>query len=146
MKKKRRLLKIGAYLIFLIICTLPYLNWEKKNKISSTFREIVREMYDISLNSSYGYDSLVVIEEKVNEFTAINPVPENLILGDFVSKLNTSTTNIGGLPSAFVDKVHKIEDFYREAERRSNHIMYFFLFVAFGAFALMKHYINRMME
>lgn len=147
MKNKRRILNFGAYLIFLIIFTIPYLNWERKNKVHSDFRVIERESFKIaSLNNPDFLDSLLLLEKQVNEFTLRNPIPENIALGDYLSTTDTSFRSINELHSDFIDKINNIDDFYRKSERKSKHLVFLFFLIGNLVFWIMTHYIKKLVH
>ncbi|MBI9059099.1 MAG: hypothetical protein JEZ01_15150 [Labilibaculum sp.] len=141
---KKKLLNLGAFLIFLTIYTVPFLNWEKKNNTQRAFRDIEIEMYRASsLNNSDLFGSLSTVESRVNDFTSLNQVPKNLMLGDFISSSDTLSYSIKELRSDLYDKVNAINKFYRKSERKSNYLMYFFFIIGNGLLWLMRHYIKK---
>ncbi|MCT4645457.1 MAG: hypothetical protein N4A74_10770 [Carboxylicivirga sp.] len=144
MKRKKKLLGFGAYLIAMIIYAVPFINLIKKEEIHADFRDIRTSIYsNASLDDPYILDSLLIIESRVNKFTLQNPVPANILLGDYISKSNISLDSISKLKTDFYIKLSPIEDYYREAERKSNYLMYFFLLLVIGWYRLMKYLINK---
>lgn len=140
-------MNFGAYLIFLIICTIPYINWEKKNKVFSDFSLIEKELYNLgSLDNPDLLDSLIILEKKVNEFTMNNPVPKAITLGDYVSTTGTSLKGPNELRSDFIDKINNIEDFYWKSERKSNHLMFLFFIIGNVVLGIMTHYIKKLVQ
>ena len=95
MKRKKRLLKLGSFLIFLTIFTIPFINWKIKNKTHSKYREVEKSIYNLSTQDYIAlHDSLIVIEKRINDFTIIHPIPDSLILGDYAHKLEIDSNNI----------------------------------------------------
>jgi len=147
MKKKRSILSYGAILIYLLICTVAYLNWIQKNKARSGFIEIESELYNMaSVNSPYFLDSLIIFEKQVNEYTLSNPVPEDIALENCVSATDTSSISMKELRSDLIVRIENIRDFYRKSERKSNNIM--FLCIIFGNVGLwiMRYYIRKLVH
>lgn len=113
MKTKKRLLKFGAYLIFLTIYTIPFINWKQVNKTHSEFREIEWSVYDISkLDYTDIYDSLIVFEKRINLFTNTNPIPDSLKIGDYITKMELDSSNIQTIRYDFIGKVNSIDKFF----------------------------------
>ncbi len=144
MKNKKRILNFGASLIVLVVCTFAFLNWRQTDKVQSDFRAMEIKLYQSSLTSSSCLlDSLVAIEQQINQFTLLNPVPENIALGDFASNTEIASKNITDLYADFTNKVYIIDDFYRKSERQALLIFLVGLILGNVALLIMKHYIKK---
>jgi len=144
MKKKRRFFKTLLIIVFLIIGTIPFLDWNKKNKIHSRFNNIEFKIYNSiptsqdnrpDLTFSYCDTVRLFLEknpiEKFNDFTCenYNNLPDSI-------RLKTIKTD-------FIGQVQNIDKEYRRQERVANWRMFIILILSQVFVALGRKFIDK---
>lgn len=144
MKKKRRFFNTLLIIVFLIIGTIPFLDWNKKNKIRSRFNNIEFQIYNsIPTRQDNKPDLTFSYCDTVRHFLEKNPLEE---FNDFTCEKYKNFPDSLGLKSIktdFIGQVQNIDKEYRRQERVANWRMFIILILSQVFFVLGRKYIDK---
>jgi hypothetical protein len=143
MRRKKILYKTILIIVFISVVSIPFIDWNKKDKIHDKFRELEFKVYqNIPRTSSDTSLSIFTFCDTVEKFIEDYPIDLDieLICEDY-SQLDTF--DIKSMRSDFIDKVQKIDNAYRNQENRANWIMFAVLIISQILVAIIRRQIDK---
>jgi hypothetical protein len=144
LKNKKRLLKTLLIIVFIIVVTLPFIDWHKKNKIHDKFNDIEFSIYKSILNSKEADCGLFLSYcDTVSRFLNDNPIKLDFDFSFKDCKSQVDKFDIQEYRTSFVKQVQMIENKYRRIERRANTRFFLIMIISQILLAVTRNYIDK---
>ncbi len=138
---KRRILKTLFWIIFVIIGTIPFVDWVRKNKVYNEFIDIESSIYEAMPNENGGDIALYLSYcDTVIQYINCHPIELDFNIDCPDYSFGKDTMSNG---NNFIKQVQIIDSKYRELGRRAKYLFFAVMIIGHILLALSKHFVDR---
>lgn len=130
MDQKTKILNLLAIIVYFVVITLTFLDWNRKNKAERQFDEIKSSIYKSIPAKQIGSSELIFTYcDSVSRFISENPIDLKVEL-NCLEYSSIDSSRITDFRTDFISKVQTIDNEYRNQERTANRRMFFILIIS----------------